>query len=86
LHDGVIVLLHDDAMADVKLHDIVDVAGILDPFRHEDDDGEESNFDDLDNAFAQEIADENVDGNGTATSHCKVAAPSAIDHVSTHMF
>jgi hypothetical protein len=74
LHDGTIVLLYDAAAREVKLHDIIDVAGILDPLRHEDDCGEESDFDDPDNAIAQDSADENVESGGTDEPHHKVGS------------
>lgn len=60
--DGVIVLLHDAAMHDVKLHDVIDVVGILDPLRHCDDADDESDFDE----FEETLQQENVDDNGEA--------------------
>ena len=51
-------------MHDVKLHDLIDVVGILDPLRHMDDADDESDFDELEETLQQENMDENGEAPG----------------------
>lgn len=61
------MLLYDDAANDVKLHDIIDTVGILDPLCHVDDVEDDAEADEFDLLLEQENADENaVAGNPTA--------------------
>jgi hypothetical protein len=67
--DGAIVLLHDDDMAEVKLHDVIDIIGILDPLMHMDE-GDTSDADSFDEILQQENADD--EGGEAAPTQGKV--------------
>jgi hypothetical protein len=75
--DGAVVLLYDDAATSVRLHDVVDVLGILDPLRHAavDDESDADSFDELDELVEQENAaaegENSLEGRG---AHGKVRA------------
>lgn len=59
--DSVIVLLHNEAAKNARLHDVIDVIGILDPLLHDDGAGMEvqDEFDEL--MEEEEVLDEAVD-------------------------
>lgn len=56
--DSAIVLLYDDAASSVRLHDIIEVTGILDSERHEDGHGGASEADSWEELLQQENAEE----------------------------